>query len=341
MISSESPEHIAQICETIVGAAGELEKVFLELEREADAQLAASAGSYIIEHARRTTPRTAAFIEAKAAMGVAAVSSTVIRELTTRATALRGHLEFWRDLMIGKEASSDIRTVCAQIPRVWWKREPAVTANSQTGAVENAQPSTAREEPAGAPDLRAPATDRSSVTSGNVPAGAPDLRALATDDLSTAASVNVSAASPDLRALATADLPTVTSVNVPAASPNLRALATADLSSETSGNVPAKTPDLRTSATDDLSSSSDVQETGDVALLPPRKRERHPGSVWIDAHHAELPVGEWVAAGKDGLVAHNADLDELHARVSASGLTPDMVAIAYIEMAPGPVLRRQ
>ncbi len=318
MISSESPEHIAQICETIVGAAGELEKVFLELEREADAQLAASAGSYIIEHARRTTPRTAAFIEAKAAMGVAAVSSTVIRELTTRATALRGHLEFWRDLMIGKEASSDIRTVCAQIPRVWWKREPAVTANSQTGAAENAQPSTARDVTAVTPDLRAPATDLSSAASGNVPAGAPDLRAPATDDLTS-----------------------VVPVNMPAASPDLRALATADLSTVASGNVLAKTPDSRTPATGDLPSSADVQETGDVALLPPRKRERHPGSVWIDAHYAELPVGEWVAAGKDGLVAHNADLDELHAKVSASGLTPDMVAIAYIEMAPGPVLRRQ
>ena len=203
MITDKSPDRIAQLGQTIADAAGELETIFLELEREADAQLAAAAGNFIIEHAR-LRPVHASNADSKVALLKAAVAASNITDLVLRSTTLRAKCDWWRNVLSGsRQQAEDVRRVCAQTPKVWRDDAPS-----------------------------APVDDA------------------------------------------------------------------------------------------------------------PAENERHPGSVWIDEHYGELPVGEWVAAGKDGLVAHDPSPETLNTRVADAGLTPDKVAIAYIE-APGPELRRQ
>ncbi len=73
---------------------------------------------------------------------------------------------------------------------------------------------------------------------------------------------------------------------------------------------------------------------------PKVRVERHPGSRWIEVHYAELPVNEWVAAGKDGLVAHDPSLDVVNVKLGELGMKPDEIALAFVEE-PGPSLTRQ
>jgi hypothetical protein len=58
--------------------------------------------------------------------------------------------------------------------------------------------------------------------------------------------------------------------------------------------------------------------------------QRHPGSIWIDDNRASLPNNEWVAADDSGLVAHDAPIDGLMAKIRDHHLDPANVAIAFI-----------
>ena len=57
---------------------------------------------------------------------------------------------------------------------------------------------------------------------------------------------------------------------------------------------------------------------------------RHPGSIWIDDHLDSLQNNQWVAANKTGLVAKDASIDGLMAKIQQKGLNPADVAVAFI-----------
>jgi hypothetical protein len=62
------------------------------------------------------------------------------------------------------------------------------------------------------------------------------------------------------------------------------------------------------------------------------RKEPHPGSLWLEIHYAELPfASEWVAACKDGLVAHDPSLEAVSAKVAELGFMPNDVTVAFIE----------
>ena len=59
---------------------------------------------------------------------------------------------------------------------------------------------------------------------------------------------------------------------------------------------------------------------------------RHPGSIWIDKHRADLPNDEWAAANQDRLVAHDSTIDGLMVKIQAQQIDLADVAIAFITL---------
>ncbi len=68
-------------------------------------------------------------------------------------------------------------------------------------------------------------------------------------------------------------------------------------------------------------------------------KAEHPGAVWLNFHYGELPTGEWVAATKAGLVAHDSTQEQLYAKLHALGLNLEEVAVAFIQET-GPALKK-
>lgn len=77
-----------------------------------------------------------------------------------------------------------------------------------------------------------------------------------------------------------------------------------------------------------------------IASLPKPRRPENPASVYIREHYAELPVNNWVAVSKDGLVAHDADIEALNAKIAEKGIPLSDLTIAFIEP-PAPAIVRQ
>ncbi len=69
--------------------------------------------------------------------------------------------------------------------------------------------------------------------------------------------------------------------------------------------------------------------------------QKHPGSVWIDEHMAELPRGHWVAADGSGLVAFDLTNPGLMDKLIQAKVASASLAIAFIPESDGPELRRQ
>ncbi len=56
----------------------------------------------------------------------------------------------------------------------------------------------------------------------------------------------------------------------------------------------------------------------------------HPGSIWIDNHFQNVPIGLWVAANANRQVAEDYDYDKLIAFLQSQNIPLQTLTIAYI-----------
>lgn len=114
MIDNGTPDRIAELGTTIANAAEEMERIFRELSKEADAQLALAAQGFLEQHGNDATrnPLLAGYAEARARLLKASVAAGNIAELQGRGTTLRSKCSWWSGLMDSRQQAGDIRLVC-------------------------------------------------------------------------------------------------------------------------------------------------------------------------------------------------------------------------------------
>jgi hypothetical protein len=120
MIDKQTPERIAKLGQTIAEASHELDRTLLQLAAQADAELAAAAQMFILEHAKPIVVKpgepplpdvTPAYLAAQEALRKAVLRATNLRKLGKSSEKFKASCQRLRQ-RTGQTQSKSIKTVC-------------------------------------------------------------------------------------------------------------------------------------------------------------------------------------------------------------------------------------
>ncbi len=113
MLTATTADRLGQLAQGIAENALEMEALFLELTRQADADLARAAHIFIIAHSKTgNRQRQADYHEAHAGLTTALAESARVKELWRRATALSSKCNWWQCLSADTSERDTLVRVC-------------------------------------------------------------------------------------------------------------------------------------------------------------------------------------------------------------------------------------
>ena len=111
MLTQNTPERLAELCQTLDAASTEIYQLLSLLSSEADASMASAAEEFSAAYSdTEHGPLYASYAQAHDGLLKAAVCASNLRELAGRANTLRSKVSWWSGSFSGKRQPSDIAT---------------------------------------------------------------------------------------------------------------------------------------------------------------------------------------------------------------------------------------